>query len=117
MDYEREMFEMGGNPLKDDLLKYGIITEEDILKAGILRDMEKAKEWLNSAAPELLERYEELFPVSEDFGAHSRHDLDDLAAVMQDIEAISSRIYENFRNLDSRSFDLDEYFQKRVEAA
>ena len=53
MDYERfriacmrEMFEMGGNPLKDDLLKYGIITEEDILKAGILRDMEKAKAWL-----------------------------------------------------------------------
>ena len=36
MEYEREMFEMGGNPLKDDLLKYGIITEKDILKAGIL---------------------------------------------------------------------------------
>ena len=79
--------------------------------------METAKNFLEYSAPEALKRYEKMFPVSGDLGALSRHDLDELAAAMQDIEDISSQIYENFDILNSRFSVLEKHSQKRAEAA
>lgn len=127
MDYEHEMWEMGGNPLKDDLLKYGIITEKDILKAGILRDRQSAKWCLQVCLEEMetddlqsqLRGYSNMLSLLDcvDFNSLTEQEVCDLAKTLHWIEDVCTYLQSSFANLYSSFSDLEKYLQKRAEAA
>ena len=114
MDYKREIFEMGGNP----------ITKDDNLKAGILRDKESAmwclqvclREMETNDLHSLLRDYKNMLGQLDgvDIDALTHQEVCDLADTIQGIEITSTYLQSGFANLYSSFSDLEKYPQKRA---